>query len=291
MKVEIFDERICSLGEGPAAGGAQNSEVSWVDILSSRVLTRNLNTGDTGEFSTGENVGFAIPRASGGYVLGTESGPVLRDENGKLDPFLKLSDLEPLASQMAIRWNDAKVSPSGNLWFGTMGYEMLPGTASLFKYDSKDSTVSRVLPNLTISNGMDWSDDGGTFYFIDSKWQAVHAFTVNNDELSEERTVIEIPESDGAPDGMCMDAEGGLWVALWGGSQVRRYDSNSNYELDHIIELAAPFVTSCAFAGKNLDTLLITSAENDHVDGPKEGGMTFCIKPGVTGRPSRTFDL
>ena len=291
MQVEIFDERICSLGEGPSAVGVLYSEVSWVDITDSRVLTRNVTTGETGEFSTGENVGFAIPRASGGYVLGTNSGPILRDSSGGSHPFLRLSDIEPLTSQMAIRWNDAKVSPSGNLWFGTMGYEMLAGTSSLFKYGIKDSAVSRVLSNLTISNGMDWSHDGATFYFIDSNWQAVHAFTVIDDELSEERTVIEIPESDGAPDGMCIDAHGGLWVALWGGSQVRRYDSFDNYKLSQVIELPTPFITSCAFAGENLDTLIITSAQNDQDDGPKEGGMTFCIEPGVTGRPSRTFDL
>jgi len=290
MQVEIFDERVCSLGEGPSAAGAGYSEVSWVDITGSRVLTRNLKTGKKSEFLTQENVGFAIPRASGGYVLGTNEGPILRDTDGSGHPFLRLSDLEPLTSQMAIRWNDAKVSPSGNLWFGTMGYEMLPGTSSLFKYDIEDSTVSRVLTHLTISNGMDWSGDGMTFYFIDSRWHAVHAFTVIDDELSEERIVIEIPESAGAPDGMCMDADGGLWVALWGGSQVRRYDSNDNYKLTQVIELPAPFVTSCAFAGEDLETLIITSAQNDQVDGPREGGMTFCIKPGVSGRPSRTFD-
>lgn len=290
MQVEIFDERICSLGEGPCATGAFNSEVSWVDIMGSRVLTRNLKTNETSEFPTGENVGFAIPRTSGGYVLGTNSGPILRDKDGQTHPFLKLSDFEPLTSHMSIRWNDAKVAPSGNLWFGTMAYQMPVGTSSLFKYDTTHSTVSRVLSKLTVSNGMDWSDDGATFYFIDSNWQAIHAFTVFDDDLSEERTVIDIPESGGAPDGMCMDSDGGLWVAMWGGSQVRRYDTTDNYRLDQVVKLPTPFVTSCAFAGEDLDTMIITSAQNDQVDGPRESGMTFCIKPGVTGRPSRTFD-
>lgn len=291
MQVQIFDERICSLGEGPFATGSFNSEVSWVDIMGSRVLTRNLKTHETGEFSTGENVGFAIPRASGGYVLGTNSGPILRDKDGRTHPFLRLSDIEPLTLQMEIRWNDAKIAPNGNLWLGTMGYQMLVGTSSLFKYDTTHLTVIKVLPNLTISNGMDWSNDGTTFYFIDSNRQAVHAFTVINDELSEERTVIEIPKSIGAPDGMCMDSEGGLWVALWGGSQVRRYDSTDNYKLDQVIELPTPFVTSCAFAGEDLDMLIITSATDDQVGGPEEAGMTFCAEPGVKGRPSRTFGL
>lgn len=291
MQVEVFDERICSLGEGPSAVGALHSEITWVDIMGSRVLTRNLITGETGEFSTGENVGFAIPRASGGYVLGTNSGPILRDEDGTTHLFLRLPDLEPLTLKMKIRWNDAKVAPSGNLWLGTMGVETLGGTSALFKYDIKTSMVSRVLSDLTISNGMDWSDDESTFYFIDSAWQAVRAYKVIDDNLYEERTVVEVPESEGAPDGMCMDSEGGLWVALWGGSQVRRYDSTDNFKLDQVIELPAPFVTSCAFAGEDLDTLIITSATDNQVGGPKEAGMTFCIKPGVKGRPSRTFGL
>lgn len=291
MRVEAFDERICALGEGPFATGVSHNEVSWVDITGSRVLTRNLKTHETGEFQTGENVGFAIPRALGGYILGTNSGPILRDKDGRTHPFLALSDLEPLTSQMEIRWNDAKIAPSGNLWFGTMGYEMLIGTSSLFKYDTTSSTASKMLPNLTVSNGMDWSNDGSTFYFIDSNWQAVHAFTVIDDELSDERTVIEIPRSDGEPDGMCMDSQGGIWVALWGGSQVRRYDSTDNFKLDQVIELPVPFITSCAFAGQDLDTLIITSASDDQVGGPKEAGMTFCVKPGATGRPSRTFGL
>lgn len=291
MQVEIFDERVCGLGEGPSAIGEHNNDVSWVDITGSRVLFRNLLTGKAGEFSTGEPVGFAIPRTTGGFVLGTDSGPVLRDSDGSIHAFLKLSEIEPLTSQMEIRWNDAKVSPNGNLWLGTMGVEMLKGTSALFKYDVKNSTVSRVIPNLAISNGMDWSDDGSTFFFIDSDWQEVRAFTVIDDEISEERTVIHIAESEGAPDGMCMDASGGVWVALWGGSQVRRYDSTNYFNLDHVIDLPAPFVTSCAFAGENLDTLIITSATDDKVGGPAEAGMTFCIKPGVTGRPSRKFEL
>lgn len=291
MELEIFDERICALGEGPSAVGVDNCQVSWVDITGSRVLSRNLLTGDTDEFPTGEPVGFAIPRTVGGFVLGTDNGPVLRDSDGGIHSFLKLSEIEPLASQMEIRWNDAKVSPRGNLWLGTMGVEMLKGTSALFKYDVKNSSVSRVIPNLTISNGMDWSDDGSTFYFIDSDWQEVRAFSVIDDEISDERSVIRIAESEGAPDGMCMDASGGVWVALWGGSQVRRYDSTNNFKLDQVINLPAPFVTSCAFAGENLDTLIITSATDDKVGGPAEAGMTFCIKQAVSGRPSRKIDL
>jgi len=290
MKADLFDERVCILGEGPSSFGSTHSEISWVDILGSRVLTRNLETGLASEFSTKEHVGFAVRRANGGFVLGTNSGPILRDPDGEIHQLFSLPDVDPQSKSHSIRWNDAKVSPAGDLFLGTMGYEMLQGTSTLFRISPREITPSVALPNLTISNGMDWSDDGQTFYFIDSQWQAIRAFDVDGDEIIGMRNVIEIAPEDGAPDGMCIDAEGGIWVALWGGSEVRRYDSRNNFNLTERISLPVPFVTSCAFGGKDLKTLIITSATDGKSGLPKESGMTFSYKPGVKGRPSRTFN-
>jgi len=289
MNFEVFDERICVLGESPFAFGKKNSEVSWVDILGSRVLTRDLNTGNIDEFSTGENVGFALRRENGGYLLGTNSGPVLRDLDETLHPLFSLPEVDPQTRLHAVRWNDAGISPSGNLFLGTMAYSMLEGTSTLFRYSPRTNELVVLLRDLTISNGMDWSDDGTTFYFIDSSWQAVRSYSVFDDEISERKNVIEIAPEDGAPDGMCMDSEGGIWVALWGGSEIRRYDSNNNFQLTERIRFPAKFVTSCAFVGENLDTLIITSATDGHTGLSAESGMTFCLKPGVKGRPSRPF--
>ena len=112
MQIEIFDERICVLGESPFANGPDNSEVSWADILGSRVLTRNTQSGATSEFATGENVGFAIPRVNGGFIFGTNSGPILRDPDGTTTTLFSLQEVDPNAKTHSVRWNDAKVSPN-----------------------------------------------------------------------------------------------------------------------------------------------------------------------------------
>ncbi len=291
MEVEVFDERICILGESPVAFGANNSDVSWVDILGSKVLTRNLVTGAVSEFATEENVGFALRRENGGYLLGTNSGPVLRDPDKSVRRLFSLQEIDPQTKLHSIRWNDANISPSGNLFLGTMAYSMLQGTSTLFRYSPKTEQLMVILKDLTISNGMDWSDDGSIFYFIDSSSQSVCTYSVFGDEISEMKTIIEIDPKDGAPDGMCVDGEGGIWVVLWGGSEIRRYDSLKNFHMSERIKLPAKYVTSCAFAGENLDTLIITSATDGKTGLSEEAGMTFCIKPGVKGRPSRSFAL
>lgn len=291
MKPETFDERICILGEGPVSFGPNNNAVSWVDILGSRVLTRDIDTGETSEFDTKENVGFAIRRTNGGFVLGTNSGPVLRDPNGETSSLFSLQEVDPLTIEHSIRWNDAKVSPNGDLILGTMGYEMLTGTSTLFRYSPISKELRVLLPQLTISNGMDWSKDGSTFYFIDSRTQSVNAYDFSDEGLVSRGPVISIPSEDGAPDGMCIDSEGGIWVALWGGSQIRRYDSADHFKLTEKIDLPVPFVTSCAFAGADLKTLVITTATDGLSDLPPQSGMTFAMKAGVSGNPSRVLDV
>ena len=291
MQIDIFDERICTLGESPFAHGPSNSQVSWTDILGSRVLTKDLDTGEISEFSTGENVGFAIPRTNGGYILGTNSGPILRDPDGTATTLFSLQEVDPNTKTHSVRWNDAKVSPSGNLFLGTMGYEMLQGTSTLFRYSPSDHQLTVALPDLTISNGMDWSDDGSTLFFIDSRTHAIGKYAVDGDLLTFQEYVIEIPAADGNPDGMCLDSAGGLWVALWGGSEIRRYDTQDNYALTERVRLSVPFVTSCAFVGPDLSTLVITSATDGLTGLPPESGMTFAINPGVKGRAGRAISL
>jgi gluconolactonase len=291
MDFDFFDERICILGESPSASGERYAEISWVDILGSRVLTRNLDTGASSEFPTFENVGFAIRRTTGGYVLGTNSGPILRDPDGSMETIFSLQEVDPNTKNHAVRWNDAKASPQGNLFLGTMGYEMLDGTSTLFKFTPTSKELDVVLPGLTISNGMDWSDDGRTYYFIDSNSHAIRSFAVENDEVTEIRKVVEISPAEGNPDGMCIDSEGGIWVVLWGGGEVRRYDSKNNFELTERVKLPAIYVTSCAFVGENLDTLIITSATDGKTGLSAESGMTFSLRPGVTGRPSRLLNM
>lgn len=289
MKADVFDSRRCFLGEGPTASGMGNNEVMWVDIDNSKVLSRNLKTGISDEFDCKEPVAFAIPRKAGGQILGTTSTLKLRDLHGAVTILPIASGAGWDLGGLPIRWNDAKVSPQGNLWLGNMTYEYAPGKSALYRLSLNPLKLERVLSEVTISNGLDWSDDGKTMFYIDSPLQRVEAFTVIDDHITERRTVVEIDAGDGAPDGMCMDAEGGLWVALWGGGEVRRFDTRGNFTVTDVIEVPSKFVTSCAFAGDDLRTLIITSAHDGDLNTQPESGMTFMCKPGFRGRPTTLF--
>lgn len=276
MKLDVFDERRCVLGEGPISTGIDNLEVKWVDILGQTLLSRNLQTGQTEEAYLGEDVGFVIPRENGTDFLGISSEPLLEK---------KEIDSTPM------RWNDAKVSPKGDLWLGTMAYNETPHAAALYRLSCKDRSLIRILGDITISNGIDWSNDGETMYYIDSPTFSVDAFTVVEGEIFNRRTVLTLDADGGFPDGMCIDAEGGLWIAFWQGASVRRYDMESNFALSEIIKTPASRTTSCTFAGPNLDSLVITSAYLNTEEGEPQAGMTFICKPGVRGRATRKLPL
>ena len=119
--------------------------------------------------------------------------------------------------------------------------------------------VQCILDGVTISNGLDWSDDGKSMFYIDTPTQRIDSFDYDLDtgRIGNRRTLIEIPVSMGSPDGMCVDAEGGIWVALWGGGSVIRIVDS---KIVKIIEIPTPQVTSVAFVGADLDQLVITTA-------------------------------
>ena len=191
------------------------------------------------------------------------------------------------------RFNDGKCDAAGRLWAGTMGIEPKSASGHLYSLHP-DLTVHRHLDNLTISNGLAWSLDHQTMYFIDSPTQQVVAFDFNLEmgTLSNQRVVIEIPKEAGLPDGMTIDSDGKLWIALWGGSQVAQWDPVSGQCLRQI-PVPASQVASCAFGGPNLDVLYITTARiglspTDLATQPQAGGL-FKTQPGVRGVPAYEF--
>lgn len=287
MKLEVFDERRCILGEGPTSSGSDNNVVTWVDILGHKVFWKDMITHQIGSFDTAAEVGFCLPSADGGHVLGHASGITLRDKTGSETPLLRSGDsIEPLNSQL--RWNDAKVSPDGDLFAGTMAFDGRKDAGALYRIPRSGKSIERLISPVSISNGLDWSPDGTLFYFIDTLTFRLDVFDNSASGISNRKTLIHFNETDGMPDGMCSDAEGGLWVAFWGGQSLRRYDTSGNLTLQ--VMLPAKNVTSCIFAGVDLDTLIITTAKLDD-DGPEsmQSGMTFMIKPGVKGMRTRFF--
>ncbi len=270
------------MGEGPFYDDL-TGRVGWVDILGSRVLWRDLATGDAGEIPTPAHVGAAVPRTGGGFVLCLPDGPVLADPDGTLhvlDPFPHVDRSGP-----AMRANDAKADPAGRLWLGTMAYDETPGAGALYRLDPGRTTPVPVLENVTIANGLGWSPDGTTMYFVDTPTNRVDAFDYDlaSGTPTGRRTLVET-EGPGGPDGLCVDARGGIWVAFWGGAVVRRYRPDGS--LDRVLPVPAQQTSSCAFAGPDLDQLVITTASTGDQAGVPGAGQTYVHVPGdVVGQP------
>ncbi len=284
MDVAVFDERRCELGEGPISFGPANDAVAWVDITGQRVLFKTISSGITFEWNIGEDVGFIIPRSDEGFILGTRTGPIAISPKIEF-PVRIENDPEP------IKVNDAKVSPTGDLWFGTMSYSETPRVGALYRVDAETRGLKKILEEITVSNGTIWSLDGATMYYIDSPTRTLQLFDYDGFDISNRRVGLTFPEHYGYPDGMTIDAEGGLWIAFWMGNAVRRFDPSSNFKETAHIATPAKRTTSCVFAGENLDQLIITSAHENDSSEPNEAGMTFIANPGVRGVPTSLFKV
>ncbi len=248
---EVAVRAEAALGEGPTWDPA-TGRLLWIDILNSRVHTYDPATGRRTVRRTEQHVGAVKPRAGGGLVLN------LRDGVGLLDPdgTFRWLHREVVPGRRA---NDAAVAPDGTLWAGTMRYDEAPGGGTLSRI-AGDGTVTTVLDDVTVSNGTGWSPDGRLMYYVDTPTRRIDVFDVaaSDGRITGRRTLAVIEEGAGFPDGLCVDAEGCVWVALWDGGAVRRYTPAG--ELDRVIVLPVPRVTACAFAGPGLTDLYITTA-------------------------------
>jgi sugar lactone lactonase YvrE len=186
----------------------------------------------------------------------------------------------------AVRMNEGGCDPGGRFYCGSMAYAETPGAASLYRLDP-DGSVATVLVDLTVSNGLEWSPDGRLAYYVDSATGRIDVMDYAADRgLTDRRPFVTI--ETGAPDGLTVDAEGGIWVALWGGSAVHRYTPEG--ALSEVIELPVTQVTACTFGGAGLDELFITtSREGLPPDVEPAAGALFHVRPGIAGRPVRQF--
>ncbi|MET8802380.1 SMP-30/gluconolactonase/LRE family protein [Streptomyces sp. NPDC004546] len=246
---EVAVRAEAELGEGPTWDPA-TGRLIWLDILGMRVHTYDPATGRRTVRTTEQHVGAVKPRAGGGLVLN------LRDGVGLLDPddTFRWLHHEPVAGRRA---NDAAVAPDGSLWAGTMRYDEAPGGGTLTRLTG-DGTAQTVLSDVTVSNGTGWSPDGRLMYYVDTPTRRVDVFDHDGERVHGRRPFVEIEEGAGFPDGLTVDAEGCVWVALWDGGAVRRYTPDG--ALDQVIQLPAPRTTACAFGGADLTDLYITTA-------------------------------
>ncbi len=286
MKAEVWDSRRCLLGEGPIALG---TEVLWVDILGKRVLSKDLRSAQIEEFDTHDHVSFVLPRVGGGVVLGIADGPYLRDVDDTQHRLPGRVEADGHDGRNPTRWNDAKISPTGEIWLGSMTYDLLPHEAALYRLPKDGTSIKRMLGEVTLSNGLGWSRDGRRFFYIDTPTQRVDVFDVEGEEITNRRTLVDLSQTPGLPDGLAIDVDDGVWVAFWEGAAVRRYNGQTGALTDQI-DLPIPRVTSCAFVGSDFDQLVITTARADEPDDDvTESGMTFICEPGVTGLPTLLF--
>jgi sugar lactone lactonase YvrE len=191
-----------------------------------------------------------------------------------------------LADDGSLRMNDGKCDASGRFYASSMARDGSHGRGMLWRLDA-DLTVHAVVEGLTIGNGLAWSADGRTLHFIDTALQRVDRFDVDpgTGALANRRTAFPVRGEVGSPDGMCIDADDCLWVALFGGGAVHRYSPSG--ELLAVVDVPVPNVTSVAFGGANLDVLYITTARLSDAT-PGAGGL-FAVAPGVTGPPPEYF--
>jgi sugar lactone lactonase YvrE len=289
MKPEIWDDRACQVGEGPVAIGPNNEWIWWVDIYTNRVLFKNFETGETNGYEMSENVSFVIPCADYSQILGTANGPVRRTKEGVIATLPTRSDVRG-PDTFPERWNDAKVAPDGHLWLGSMPYNWAdhPSACGLYRLSKDDLKLQKKVDGISLSNGLGWTKDGKTMVYIDTMAKSIDTFDYNDGEISNRKVRWRVTDdSQGLPDGLCMDAEDGVWVAFWNGGVLRRFDKDFN--LTDTLEVGVPMPTSCAFVGKNLDTLIITSA-HDGVENPgKDWGKTFSYRPKIGGLPPVLF--
>ena len=246
---EIAVRAEAELGEGPT-WDARSGRLLWIDILRARIHTYDPVSGRRTVRTTPQHVGAVKPRAGGGLVLNLRDGVGLLDAD---DSFRWLHH-EPVPGRRA---NDAAVGGDGSLWAGTMRYDEAPGGGSLSRFTG-DGSVELVLDDVAVSNGTGWSPDGGLMYYIDSPTRRIDVFDHADGRVGDRRPFVEIEDGAGFPDGLTVDADGCVWVALWDGSAVRRYTPAG--ELDRVVELPVPRVTACAFAGPDLADLYITTA-------------------------------
>jgi sugar lactone lactonase YvrE len=275
-------EPCTSHGEGPF-WDADAGRLLFVDMLAGVVAEWDLS-GPVTRHRVGDVAAAIRARAGGGYVLAVERGfAIVSDDLEVITP------LPPVFADTTLRMNDGGCDPQGRFYCGSMAYAMTPGAGTLYRLDT-DRRVHRVLEGSTISNGLQWSQDGSTVFYSDTGTGRVDAFDFDGGtgSFSRRRPFVDLKGVPGAPDGLAIDEDDGLWVALWGGGAVHRYDARG--VLTEVVELPVPQVTACAFGGHDRRTLYITtSREGLPVDEYPEAGALFSVAAGIRGADQHTF--
>ena len=285
--IRVLLEQRFELAEGPVLF---QDMLWWVDIMAGALHRWDPATQRHEARDTGDLLGAAVPGSDGRWLLAQNRSLVVFDwEQGTSDVVTTLADERPRN-----RCNDGKCDPQGRFWFGTMNMDSVDCAGVLYCQSTADG-CHPMQEGVTISNGIAWSRDGDVMYYIDSPTRRVDAFDFDQvgGLIRNRRTLIEFGEQDGWPDGMTIDVDGRLWIAMWGGAKIAVVDSKSGERVREIpMPVSQP--TSCTFGGDDLSDLFVTSAwegmtEKQRAAEPLAGSV-FRLRPGATGRAVQCFE-
>ena len=287
VDVELVHDARAELGEGPIWDAA-SKRVLWVDILQGRVHRFDPASGRAEMREIGRPVGAVTPSRDGSLVLATSRGFERLDwETARVSTIAEVE-----ADRPGNRMNDGACDPAGRFWAGTMALDESSGAGALYRLDP-DGRVSRMVGDISISNGIAWSADARVMYYVDSPTRRIDVFDYDlaTGAVANRRALVHIAREHGFPDGLILDADGYIWVALWAGSALHRYAPDGT--LDRVVALPASYPTKCAFGGAALEELYITSAtiglkKAGKAVQPHDGGL-MRIRPGVRGCAPQVF--
>ena len=289
MEIALLHPGSDELGESPVWLAADNT-LARVDISGQSIVISDPQARMERRVPTKEPVGFVVPVRGGGLAAGIGRTLVRLDENAAITH--RLAEVEP--ERPANRFNDAACDARGRLWAGTLSTTRERGAAALYRMEAGRLPV-RALADVTISNGLDWDLDATRLYYVDSLTQRIDAidFDLDRGRLGARRPFAVIDPVDGLPDGLCVDADGGVWLALFGGGAIRRYRPDGVLDAHFALPVTHP--TSLAFGGRDLQDLFVTSAK--HTLTPSErllqpqAGALLRLRVGATGRIPHSFAL
>ncbi|PZF85139.1 SMP-30/gluconolactonase/LRE family protein [Jiangella anatolica] len=276
MKAEQLTAAVCEHGEGPVFS-PRWAGPRWVDMLAGDVVEL-APSGEVVRRHVGSVAAIVRARRGGGWLVATERSVALADGDA-LDA--ELVSGPELWTDTGIRSNEGGCAPDGAFYLGTMAYDETPGAGTVYRIDAAGA-VTTAIESVTISNGLGWSPDGTVAYYVDTDTGRIDAFDWSADGgLTGRRPWADVP---GGPDGLTVDAEGGVWVATYWTGEVRRYDAGGR--LDTVVDLPVQRATAVAFTGPDLDELIVTTSRLGLDDaGPGDGALFGIREPGVRGLP------
>ncbi len=286
IEASVYDRTTCQLGEGPVWW---QGVLYWVDIVGQTVYALPDGEEQARSFPTGGSVGALVPWEADALLLARGNGFARLDlPSGQLTPLCA-----PEAHLAGNRMNDGKCDPLGRFIVGSMDLSARPGAGAVYRLDH-DLRWEKVQEPMTIPNGLAWDRSGKTLYHIDTPTRQVraYAYELQGGTWGDSGVVIEIPEGQGFPDGMTMDAEGNLWIALWDGWAVECWSPQTGQKLARIdLPVARP--TCPVFGGDRWDRMFITSASawlsDEERTAQPLAGKVFVAEPGVRGLPPQPF--